>query len=238
MRSILILIVTVFVLSFSPSVFAKSEKRVEKSSESRGKSVKIEAEDDVLILTEDEEEPTEIDEYELDDEETEDDTTVTAEKNSAVVIRNKLSAQTKFPLRVNVETNELTVITPKGEKIVTVLPDKAILNMLAANVLDELGGKGGLLYRQENPTATGSAEPSPTASNSAETGEEDSETELVLTEDGELAYEIVGFKNEKLLGLFLVKLQRKVYISAETGELIKINQGIFTRILDALSTPV
>ena len=94
---------------------------------------------------------------------------VRAHENASLVIRNKLAAQTNFPLKVNLETNELIVTTPKGEKTVTVLPDQAVFNMLAANVLDQLGGKGGLqwLADQVTPTSTPSGSLTPTSTPSA-----------------------------------------------------------------------
>lgn len=77
---------------------------------------------------------------------------VRAKNNAAYVIRNRTAAKTSFPLQVNLNTNELIVTTPKGAKIVTVLPDKAVQNMLAANVLDQVGGKGGMLWLANQPT--------------------------------------------------------------------------------------
>lgn len=79
---------------------------------------------------------------------------IRAHENAAVVIRNNVAAKTNFPLMVNLETNELMVTTPKGTKIVTILPDAAVQNMLAANVLDQLGGKGGLRWLEYQDSLT------------------------------------------------------------------------------------
>jgi hypothetical protein len=183
---------------------------------------------------------------------------IKANNNAAMVIKNKLAAQTHFPLKVNLETNELMVTTPKGSKIVTVLPDKAVANMLAANVLDQLGGKGGYLWQlsQPTPTATSSATPSATASGtpnlsptetpsgsstpsatptSEVTTEESSPIQLVLTDDGTLAYQINGVKIERLLGLLNVRLNRLVIVSAENGQLLEVQQNLPTKILDFFS---
>lgn len=111
------------------------------------------------------------------------------QEDKILIMKNKLLAQTHFPLMVNLETNELIVTTPKGSKVVTILPDAAVAHMLAANVLDQLGGKGGFLWLEymkqfatptpeatasaspeaspeetATPEATASAEPSPTES--------------------------------------------------------------------------
>ncbi|MEK7514095.1 MAG: PepSY domain-containing protein, partial [Patescibacteria group bacterium] len=52
--------------------------------------------------------------------------------------RNRVRARTNFPLSVDLKTNELIVTTPNGVKRVTVLPDQAIANLLANNVIDRL----------------------------------------------------------------------------------------------------
>lgn len=56
-----------------------------------------------------------------------------------VVRRGQTQARTNFPLSINLATNELVVTTPAGERVVTVLPDQAVQNMLAANVIDQTG---------------------------------------------------------------------------------------------------
>lgn len=217
--------------------------------EGQGNSVKVQPKNDEgeNITFEDEEINSfvieNLEEGEDDVAEDEDSIEVKSRGNAAVVIRRNLETKTNFPLQVNLETNELIVTTPKGQKVVTVLPDKAVQNMLAANVLDQIGGKGGLKWLEENQVATDSGDMSASdsgdieSSGSAETGEGDEEEPILLTstEDGELVYEIDGEKFERLLGILPIGLQRKVIVSAETGELITVNQSIFTRLLDLLS---
>lgn len=184
--------------------------------------------------------------------EDQDDIVIRASGSASLVIRNKIFAQTHFPLMVNLETNELMVTTPKGTKVVTVLPDKAVENMLAANVLDQLGGKGGLLWLANQatpsatPVATPSAEPSPTGEATpsgsptptpGEVVESQTAEQIVLAEnaDGTLVYRIPGSKNKKFLGIFTIELKRIAVVSAQTGELVAIEENFFTRILDTLS---
>lgn len=224
--------------------------------EPRGNKVKV-SEVDSEGNENNKNEPKELDELEVETNDSEDvstdsgQVTLKSQDNAALIIRNKLAAQTKFPLMVNLDTNELIVTTPKGQKIVTVLPDAAVANMLAANVLDQPGGKGGInwLATQATPTATESAtptssvsatptttgEPSPTSTSSSETVQEGSSIQLVLTDDGKLAYEINGVKTEKFLGIFNVKLHRLVFVSAEDGGLLAIKQNLLYQILDTLS---
>jgi len=232
---------------------------------SQNNSLKLSVLDEDGEEEEIDQESSESGELELEDPPEKNKVKVKALENAALVIRNKVAAKTNFPLMVNLETNELIVTTPKGSKVVTVLPDAAVANMLAANVLDQLGGKGGLLWEEyqariaeeeeENEaTESGEVEDS-TPSASQEPGEEGSESaevspspspeseeppadefvELVVDEEGDLVYAIEGFKEEKFFGVFKVNLKRKVYVSAETGELVKIEQDLRTRIIDALS---
>lgn len=240
----------------------------------------VEVEDETGTQTENEldlDEPsgTPSGSVEIEEPQGKDHTKVRAQNNAAYVIRNKIAAQTHFPLMVNLETNELIVTTPKGSKVVTVLPDAAVQHMLAANVLDQLGGKGGLRWLEYQktvatpsaaPVATISATPaaspsgklSPTPEITETPGPEPSEPAspsatpepsptpppsenvdnvVILTadQDGTLVYEIQGSKNKKLIGFIPVEIQRTAIVSAETGELIKIQEDFKNRLLDLLS---
>ena len=73
--------------------------------------------------------------------------------NRFVFMTREIEAETDFPLSVNPQTNELVVTTPAGEKVVTILPDQAVSNMLANNVFDReqnvnvLFENGTVIYR-------------------------------------------------------------------------------------------
>lgn len=112
----------------------------------------------------------------------------------------KFSVKSNFPLTVNPTTRELTVTTPAGSKVVTILPQQAVSNMLASGVI--------------------------TATNSVD---------LKTESDGKLSYNIDGEKSKKLLGVFEVAVPKKLVVSAETGQVLIVNQSIFSRILDFLS---
>ena len=111
-----------------------------------------------------------------------------------------ISAQSNFPLSVNPETNELIVTTPNGEKVVTILPDQAISNML------------------ENGKITS------VLSSQIEEGE-----------NGQLEYQVEGEDQEKLLGIFKVKIHKRLIVSAQTGEEISSQLDFLNKLLDALS---
>lgn len=112
----------------------------------------------------------------------------------------KISVESNFPLSVNPDTKELTVTTPAGSRVVAILPQQAVDNMLANGMVT---------------TTTG--------------------VDLKMETDGSLSYDIDGTKNEKLLGVFDVAVPKNLVISAETGQVLTVNQSTFSRILDFLS---
>lgn len=255
------------------------EKAVEPAQQAReAKTVRLEPKNYQLKITVEDEngeeievpEGTESAEFEIEEPEEKTTVKVRSLKNSYAVIRDKIAAQTHFPLMVNLETNELIVTTPAGQKTVTVLPDQAVKNMLAANVIDQLGGKGGLLWLEyqaslatpspspeateaatPTPMATPTVTPTPVATESPIPSPEvtpiptetpgpgiplvESMVSLTSTNEGVLVYEIEGIKFKKLFGFIKVTLKRKAIVSAETGELLGIQEDLPTRILDLFS---
>ena len=117
-----------------------------------------------------------------------------------------------FPLKVDQATGSLSVTTPKGEKVVTVLPDAAIKNMLASKVMS---------YVTSVPAG----------------GELASTNKLVtLTEkDDLLVYEIDGVREYKLLGFISLKSKVKALVSAENGQVVKTETTLLGRILNRLA---
>lgn len=107
----------------------------------------------------------------------------------------------KFPLSISTESGELTVTTPAGTKVVTVLPDAAIANML----------------RNKKISMVSSAQV------------------LADEQTGEVEYEVEGYEDQKLLGLFKVKVGKKFRVSATTGVETELPQDLFTQLLDLVS---
>jgi hypothetical protein len=132
--------------------------------------------------------------------------------SNLVIGKNKIKAKTNFPLSVDPETNQLIVTTPKGQKIVTVLPDQAIQNMLSKKVLSEVD----LGETDENAN-------------------EESEIELENRED-QVVYKIKGKKEHKLIGFIPVKTDTTAYVSAENGEVVAKDESLLSKLIDFLST--
>lgn len=141
----------------------------------------------------------------------------TGSGNSFIFARGTIGAQSNFPLSVDLATNALSVNTPAGVKVVTVLPDAAVQNMLAANVISRLSTE----------TITG-ATPS-----AALKGVGD----IVQFElrSGVPVYEIAGLSNQKLLGFIPVVIPTKAVVSAETGALVTKETSPLNTLLDLVS---
>lgn len=138
-----------------------------------------------------------------------------------VITEASISATTRFPLSVSLETNELTVTTPAGERVVAVLPDQAVRNMLAANVIDQVGAVTFTQDVQKVATEAGTTL--------------EQIIELTTTREGVLTYEIPGTKTERLLGFIPVTINKTVVVSAETSELLEVQEPILTQLLDLVS---
>ena len=143
----------------------------------------------------------------------------TASAGRFTVARNNLTATTAFPLSVDLTTNQLTVTTPAGPRVVAVLPDQAVKNMLAAQAVDRVGGL-------EFVEVVRQASPSPTFAQAVT---------LVADRLGQPVYVVAGLKTHRLLGFLPISLPRTVTVSAETGALTEVRQSLWARLVDFLS---
>lgn len=129
-----------------------------------------------------------------------------------VFSRNKVGAQTDFPLSIDIGTNQLIVSTPAGEKIVTILPDQAVQNLLATNIINSVAG----------------------TDTTGELGALDSVVKLEMRND-EVVYRVKGVKTRRLFGLFSVSNSATIFVSAESGVPIAQEQSLLANIVDSLS---
>jgi len=136
-----------------------------------------------------------------------------------------------FPISINPATGEMTITTPAGTKVVTVLPDQAVENMLTKGIISKIGGH----------IATGSGDlGEDDSSASATIQSEDNSLQSVenveLTEEnGVPVYKINGQKEKRFFGIIPVTIDKTVTVSAETGELESQQLSPFERIIDLLS---
>lgn len=134
-----------------------------------------------------------------------------------VVARGNIGALSNFPLQIDLNTNQLIASTSAGPRVLTVLPDVAVQNMLAANVISRLGP--------------------PAIRQAVQTGTVTSVADVVKLGEinGVPVYEINGLRDFRLLNFIPITLPVQVSVSAQTGEVVDQSQSVITRIVDFLS---
>ncbi len=133
-----------------------------------------------------------------------DDIEMTPASGSGVDIRRgRVTAHTQLPLSVGAD-NELIVTTPAGSKMVSVLPDTAIANLVRRGIVlssESAGTKDNVELKQEN---------------------------------GNLEYSVQGVKEMKFLGFFPVSAPVQANVSAETGTVTQITQPFYLNVFGFL----
>lgn len=139
-------------------------------------------------------------------------------KNNKVAIKQKkVAAVTEFPVSVNVETKELIVTTPAGQKIVTVLPEQAIDTLLA----------------------TGKVSTVDTSPDDSETKEQlDVKSGVIKLEvkDDNIVYKITGKKHKKIFGVLPISTPITTFVSVETGKTVATEQSLITNLINLISS--
>ena len=129
---------------------------------------------------------------------------------------NQVAALTNFPLSINIETKELIVTTPAGQKIVTVLPDEAVANLLVT----------GIINRVE------------TASSDATTqGQLGALTGVVKLEirNNEVVYKVKGTKTHRMFGFVPIDTQTTAFVSVNGGMVVAQQRSVLANVVDFLS---
>lgn len=141
----------------------------------------------------------------------------TAGAERFLVQKGVAGAITELPISVDLATNTVFVTTPTGQKTITVLPEQAIQNLIAANIVNRLGGRA-IVNEAENNNLT-------------------SVSQLIaLGEKNDIpVYEINGISDQKLLGFIPVQIEKDLTVSAATGNVLSSNIPFGSRILDLLS---
>ena len=202
--------------------------RIEIKTENGISVLKVKNENDEEVELGDEEEDELLEELEA---ELEDDDIELATGSAEIgFVQKGRKVRTNFPLSVNPATGELFVTTPAGEKVVTILPDVAVQNMIRAGILTRVEGEPEP-EASPSPEGTPSAQPpeGTTAASVAGAGIE------LTQEDNEAVYVISGVKDENFIGLIPVGIKLKAVVAVDDGNLLDIKQGFFSRLLDLLS---
>lgn len=136
--------------------------------------------------------------------------------NRLAVAHNQVAVVTDFPLSINVETKELIVTTPSGQKVVTVLPEQAVENLLATNIINTV-------------------ETSPTDSfTQGQLGALSGVVKLEIRND-EVIYKVNGTKTYRMLGFIPVTTPVTALVSAENGTTVAKQQSLLANVIDLLS---
>jgi len=141
----------------------------------------------------------------------------TAGAEKFVIQRGNTGALTNFPLSIDLSTNSLIVNTPAGEKNVAVLPDQAVQNIIAANIVSRIGGQKVVDAALNQNLA--------------------SISQLVILglQNGVPVYEINGISDQRLLGFIPVIIEKSVAVSAETGQVVSTQKSLPNQLLDFVS---
>ena len=132
----------------------------------------------------------------------------TSSGNRLRIRRGLFEAETHFPLSINPTTNQLTVTTPAGEKNVAVLPDQAVANLFRLKFIDRI--------------ASGSAAENPTG------------IKLGLLNNNPV-FQVLGVDEQKLLGFITVSVNKTSFVSAENGQIVRVDATFLNRLLDLFS---
>lgn len=157
-----------------------------------------------------EEENNAINEVELELEK--DDIKIATAPGQIALVNKKVGALSNFPISIDPTTKQLTVTTPAGTKVVTVLPQKAVDNLLASRVMNEVVSE----------KVTNSLGSIPDLVN-------------LETKNGVLVYKVKGNRIHILLGFIPIKTGVEAIVSAENGQVMESTDSLLGRILNRLA---
>lgn len=140
------------------------------------------------------------------------DVKISTAPGQVAIVNKRVGALSSLPISIDPTTRQLTVTTPSGSKVVTVLPQQAIDNMLASHVMDFVVGE-----KVDNELA--------------------SVPSLVKLEekDGVLAYKVKGIKTHRLLGFIPIQTGVDAFVSAENGQVVTSTDSLLGRILNRIA---
>lgn len=137
---------------------------------------------------------------------------VSTSEGKLLIQKNKAGAISNFPLQLDLETKQLIASTSAGARILTVLPDQAIENMLKASIFTKL-------VNSENAVGDSGI----------------AEVMQLGEKNGIPVYKISGIKKHLLFGLIPLETEVEAEVSAETGDLLATEQSMLSQVIDFLS---
>lgn len=178
-------------------------------------AIKLKAENEQGQEVELEDEELEEVEHEIKDKLEEKGIKISTGSGKPILLKNNVAALTDFPLSVDVGTNQLIVTTPGGQKVVTVLPDQAVQNLLATNIINKI--------EQISDTNL-----------TSELGNLSGVVKLEIR-NNEVVYKVKGTKKHNLLGFIPIYTAKTVFASTGQGQPVAQEQTLLANIIDLLS---
>lgn len=142
---------------------------------------------------------------------------VATDGGKLIIAKNNIGAVSNFPFQIDLDSNQLIASTSAGVRVLTILPDQAVQNLIAANVISKLDAADLV--------------------NQVQLGNVTSVQDVIALgeRNGLPVYEVNGIKEQKLLGFIPVSTEAKVFVSAETGEPVAQEQTLLANAIDFLS---
>lgn len=138
------------------------------------------------------------------------------EGNTVAVTKNQVAATTDFPLSIDVGTNQLILTTPDGPRVVTVLPDQAVQNLLTT----------GIINRVEPQTADTTVQ--------TQLGAFTGVVKLEIR-NNDIVYKVNGVKTHRMLGFIPVNTGTTAFVSANSGTVVAQQRSLLANVVDFLS---
>jgi hypothetical protein len=137
------------------------------------------------------------------------------------MITNGVVVKVGTPLSFNLETNEMTVTTPAGTKVVAVLPDAALQKARAAGI--------------DAPLDLQPIDISETDTTTTPTINPDDDTIQLVDYQNSPTYAIKGSSYKNLLWFIPLKIDKTVYVSAVSGNVVATKSTPLAKFLDLVS---
>ena len=137
-------------------------------------------------------------------------------ENSIAFTTNNVAALTDFPLSIDIGTNELILSTPQGPRVVTILPDRALQNLLSTGIINTIETS-----KTDAPLQTQLA---------AYTG-----IVKIEIQNNDIVYKIKGKKKHRMLGVIPVNTNTTAFVSANSGTVIAQERSMLVNLVDLIS---
>ncbi len=142
------------------------------------------------------------------------DISVSSSSAEGVFIKNNdVEASTKLPNSVDPTTRQITVTTPSVFHILTVLPQQAVQGILNSKVLSQV---------QSTAKVGGNASQS-------------LQSATLTTLNNVPGFQVNGVSQKNLFGVLPVAFAKTVYVSSQTGAIVKIDESTLNKLLELFS---